>query len=196
MPVPDVEANAPYVGSESYNALLGDAPSANLMGVIDYTSPLTTVTRVTMNTLDLAIKGTKYTIHIGGQLLKAGGSFAVWLHSDPQMLGMLTADAQGSLSGEVPIPEVITPGYHTLHVIGKDIAGDDIDMYQTVYVAASMDDYNGDGVPNDQDPCLLVPNSPSAGSTSWQPLQVKPSKVVMMPPRIGTLRPSDLREPK
>src|SRR5260370_39721244 len=37
---------------------------------------------------------------------------------------------------------------------------------------------------------LLVPNSPSAGSSSWQPLHVNPVNVLLRPPRIGTFSPS------
>lgn len=91
--------------------------------------------------------------------LVIGGSYTVVLHSSPTNLGTLIADGSGDLNGQVTIPPTTPPGFHTLHIYGQDAAGRQIDIYKVIYVAASADDYNGDGTPNSNDQCLVVPLS-------------------------------------
>ena len=82
--------------------------------------------------------------------------YSLVLHSTPLLLRTATTDAMGNLESTIQIPAAVEPGFHTLHVYGLNMAGQPIDVYKTVYVAASEADYNGDGVPNISDPCDFI----------------------------------------
>lgn len=80
-------------------------------------------------------------------------TYNVSLHSDPIDLGHLTSDGSGSISGQIKLPDTVTPGMHELRLRGPGLDGDDIEIYQYVYVSKSEDDFNADGIPNSNDPC-------------------------------------------
>jgi hypothetical protein len=77
------------------------------------------------------------------------------LHSEPIDLGTFRVDEYGKLVGNITIPDWVPIGFHTLHLYGKDVSGRPIDMQRVVFVAASDDDYDGDGIDNINDPCLI-----------------------------------------
>lgn len=54
-------------------------------------------------------------------------------HSEVQPLGDFNASDDGSLQGELELPDNIE-GYHTVHAYGESRSGKKLDMYQTVYV--------------------------------------------------------------
>lgn len=81
------------------------------------------------------------------------------LHSTPMHVGTLSVNAAGAISGDLQIPAGTEPGFHVLHLYGKNIFGDPIDIQTTVYVGASATDYDGDGIPNASDSCSSLPNS-------------------------------------
>jgi len=83
-------------------------------------------------------------------------TFKVWLHSDPLDLGSFASDSSGNLSFQLKLPDTTPTGFHSLHVMGTNVAGELIDVYKTVYVAASEADYDGDGIANAQDPCAVI----------------------------------------
>jgi hypothetical protein len=87
--------------------------------------------------------------------LAPGSAYQVVLHSDPIILATSIAAADGSIDTNVVVPGAATPGYHTLHIYGQDIAGTAIDIQKPVYVAATESDYDGNGVPNSGSRCLL-----------------------------------------
>jgi hypothetical protein len=91
--------------------------------------------------------------------MSPGSDYQIVLHSTPLTLATGTADAAGNINQAITLPTSVEPGFHTLNIYGKDLAGDDVDVQKIVYVAASATDYNGDGVPNSQDACLVVPPS-------------------------------------
>jgi hypothetical protein len=66
--------------------------------------------------------------------LAPSSSFDIYLHSDPVFLGKFSTDSRGKLEADIQIPSYVTAGYHTLHILGKNIAGEDIDLFKTVYV--------------------------------------------------------------
>lgn len=162
VPMPSANDNVvvPYVGSDAYNNFIGNAPSHNWNGLL-YTSLNTLVTGVNLieNPEPFVIKGTIQVVKAANESLQPNSPVTIWLQSTPTQIGTITTDASGNLNGQVTIPADTAPGYHILHAIGKDVGGNDIDMYQTIYIAASADDYNGDGIPNSQDACLVAPLS-------------------------------------
>jgi hypothetical protein len=86
-------------------------------------------------------------------------TFAAELHSTPVSLGSFTSDGNGDINGTVTIPGNVQPGFHTIHLYGKSYGGDNIDLQQVVYVAQTSDDYDGDGILNVDDPCVILPAS-------------------------------------
>lgn len=89
-----------------------------------------------------------------------------WLHSSPVDLGEYKADVNGNLAASLKIPSSVPPGFHTLMVHATSADGQPVEFTKTVYVAASPDDYDGDGVPNSQEPCLIfeVPAGQTQGA--------------------------------
>jgi len=88
--------------------------------------------------------------------LKPSASYRIELHSNPVVLGNYLTDTGGNLNAQIQLPANISPGSHTLHIYGTNVAGEAVDIYKTVYVAVSDDDYNGNGIPNSSDPCVFV----------------------------------------
>jgi hypothetical protein len=85
--------------------------------------------------------------------LQPGTTYSLSLHSEPVNLGIFTSDNLGNLSIQFTIPDNGSTGFHTLHLQGLNIAGESIDLYKTIYVGASQQDVDGDGVPNEKDAC-------------------------------------------
>jgi hypothetical protein len=92
-------------------------------------------------------------------LLAPNSSFTAVLHSDPVNLGTYKTDASGTLSGQLIIPAGVSAGFHTLHFYGKNVMGDLVDVQRTVFVAFSASDWDDDGIANDSDTCVGIPNS-------------------------------------
>ncbi len=92
-------------------------------------------------------------------IVRFDSSMVAVLHSDPTDVGLVHVDNSGLISGTISIPSNISAGIHTLHLYGQNMVGEPIDVQQTVYVKASADDYDGDGIANDNDSCLGIPNS-------------------------------------
>ena len=88
--------------------------------------------------------------------LQPGSKYQVVLHSDPVLLYEGGVDADGNVSVTVTIPTSTEPGYHTLHIYGTNMAGENVDVQKVFYVAAQTDDYLGADKTN---PCLVVPAS-------------------------------------
>ena len=56
------------------------------------------------------------------------------IHSEPTLLKEVEVGVDGSLAARIELPEDIVDGYHTVHVLGTDIAYQDVDVYHSVYV--------------------------------------------------------------
>ncbi len=102
--------------------------------------------------LDMVVNGREY-------YTKPGSVYNVVMQSTPTNLGNFTADSQGNLAIAPIVPASVEPGFHTVHIYGNDVFGGLIDLQQVVYVAASADDYDSDGVPNGTDSCALMAQS-------------------------------------
>ncbi len=82
--------------------------------------------------------------------------YSVFINSTPTYLGDFVADGNGDLVIAAKVPGSLTPGFHTLHAYGENLAGESVDIYRTIYVAASEDDYDGDGISNSDDACIIA----------------------------------------
>ena len=78
---------------------------------------------------------------------------SVELHSTPLTIGQATIKTDNTVEASVTIPAEVSPGYHQLHILYTDSSGQDYDLYKYVLIVASVDDYDGDGVKNDAEPC-------------------------------------------
>ena len=76
------------------------------------------------------------------------------LHSTPTSLGSVKP-INGIVTTDVLLPNTMEPGYHTLHAYGTTIDNAIIDIQKIVYVAASEEDIDGDGVVNEDEKCLV-----------------------------------------
>lgn len=85
--------------------------------------------------------------------LKANTEYRIEVHSEPTNLGTFITNSEGELSGDFMIPANIEPGYHTLHIYGPNLNDESLDIYKTVFVGESENDYDGDGVQYQPDSC-------------------------------------------
>ncbi len=99
------------------------------------------------------------TISTAGYFLSKGDVFNVELHSTPQVVGSAVATGSDRIDVNATIPAGVEPGPHEVHIYGKNIAGEPIDIYKNVLLVASDDDYDGDGITNSQDNCTFVTTS-------------------------------------
>lgn len=86
-----------------------------------------------------------YAVHLDGP----GGS----------VLGILTSDDAGNISGNFTLPESTQPGGHTIDVVGSNQGGESSDVTQPIYVPATDADSDGDGVEDIFDSCPGAINS-------------------------------------
>ncbi len=110
---------------------------------------------------DFIVRGSAENIAVNGAgtQLQPGSPYQVVLHSNPVLLDEGGVSSEGNVTTTVHIPADTVPGYHTLHVYGTNMAGEHVDIQKVLYIAASADDYDGDGVPNSTSVCLLLPLS-------------------------------------
>lgn len=111
---------------------------------------------------DVLIRSGTYELSIQGHNfdLSTSKTYTIELNSTPLLLGTAQPSAaNGNIDLDITVPSTVEPGFHTLRVYGQDLNNQQIDIYKTIFIAASETDYNGDG--NDDLPgeCVLVPNS-------------------------------------
>lgn len=91
--------------------------------------------------------------------INAGEAYKIVYHSKETELSSGFVSADGTIDAELTLPDSVEPGIHTVHIYTTDNTGEDVDIMQVVYLAASPADYDGDGVVNASDQCLVVPQS-------------------------------------
>lgn len=80
----------------------------------------------------------------------------LYIYSTPTRLGEMTYDASdNSYSIEVQAPSNIGVGAHTLHIIGSNSNGRDVEIISHTYVMGPNGDIDGDGVVDESDPCAF-----------------------------------------
>lgn len=82
-------------------------------------------------------------------------NFNVVLYSNPINIGTVTSDANGVIDSAITIPKNIPTGMHTIHITGTTVNGGSVDIQKIVYVAANIDDIDGDKIKNIDEKCLL-----------------------------------------
>jgi len=110
---------------------------------------------------NLIVRGSSTNVSLNGQEknLAPNGTYTITAHSSVTTLGTITADVNGDLSGQVTIPATLDPGFHTIDITGVNRSGETVDFYKVVYIAASDTDYNGDGISNTDQQCLITASS-------------------------------------
>lgn len=144
----DTSVSIPYVGSASYNAFIGSAPSNG--------SEYKVGTYADFDDIHIILRDSPTHITETELKLQPNATFNAVLYSTPTQLGTVTTNAAGYLDGTVTIPTSVEPGFHTLHLTGNDLGGRPVDVYKTIYIAANVTDFDGDGVPNTQEDCLAA----------------------------------------
>ncbi len=107
---------------------------------------------------DLVYRETPFGINVEGPGYSpsANSSMQIELHSTTIGLGTITTDSTGNISGQTTIPSSVPAGYHILHLYGKDVADQPIDIYKVIYVATTADDLDGNGVADNTQKCVEV----------------------------------------
>lgn len=109
----------------------------------------------------VAVHGDIYGAHYD---LRPNSPYEFVFTSDPVSVGTFTTDAHGNLQYNFTIPPNMEPGFHTLHIYGQDNAGKQIDIYKDVFIAASEEDWDGDGILNKDSPCKIALPNPDTGA--------------------------------
>ncbi len=135
-------------------------PADTVPSAGDYTPSTSTkeTKKTTMVENDSSIKVLGMTIKIDSGILKTLSQFTITVHSTPTQLGQFTTGADGSVDMTLPLDNVGI-GRHVLVLDGTSEEGNPIELFQFVEVKASATDADGDGIPDDQDPCQYI--------TSW-----------------------------
>ena len=145
----------PSIGPPAESAdlpILNVAKSGRAINQQNYDSSLTDDVVYRQTALQAVINTSKL-------VLKTASPFHILLNSNPIDLGTFNSTATGQLSFQFTIPTDVPTGYHTLHVYGQNVAGEPVDIYKTIYVAANSSDLDGDGITNSQDACPTIENS-------------------------------------
>ena len=96
-----------------------------------------------------------YTISLPKGSLRQHASVRVEIRSEPMQLLNVNADDNGGLSTVVTVPESIHDGYHTLHLLSQNSAGEEVDLYQFITVGNEKD------VSIEQVPVVTVTDTPT-----------------------------------
>lgn len=105
----------------------------------------------------LVKRGTKVLIDaLVNSWLTPNSTFRVEVHSEPQQIGEATAKNQETLGITAQIPPNIELGIHTLHVLGVNGMGEQVDFYKTITVIDTDSDVDGDGIENQKDNCPFI----------------------------------------
>lgn len=139
---------APTVSSSTAQALVdGFTPTNETIRSPQYNNQMTNQVIKLNDPMTLQVPGIKHG-------LKPNTPYVLELHSTPINLGTYTTDGNGDLTISTTLPGTADPGVHTLHILGENRVDEPIDIYQDILVTHSDDDYDGDGILNDQEKCL------------------------------------------
>ena|GEM_PF-545477 len=149
-PMPTADDSPFSTIADAANPLLQDRPHRSTYA-LDYMYDSSIASDVIYKDGPFAVK-----INSDAYSLAPNGSFSLSMYSDPVSLGVITPDDSGNINDNLTLPSSLPVGYHTLHISGKDIIGESIDIAKIVYVGETAGDYDGDGVLNENEVCLGV----------------------------------------
>lgn len=87
--------------------------------------------------------------------IKQNSVYQVVFHSEEVVVANGTMPESGQLHLDIVVPK-LTPGIHSVHIFATDVNGEDVDVTKDLYVAASRDDIDGDGIKNADDPLPFI----------------------------------------
>jgi hypothetical protein len=117
--------------------------------------------------------------------LLASTDARIWIDSNQVEAGSYRASGSGKLQISFKPPPSLETGLHTIHIYAKSPAGEDVDVQQTIYLASSIDDIDGDGTNNNQEKCLLVQESKEDRDSDGQDDSCEGS--IGLPPTFGKI---------
>ena len=104
--------------------------------------------------LPVLVKGQKYRLQNHTVQLMPEQPLSVVMNSDP-----ITLYEGNDTEFEISIPVSVPNGSHIISLYGTDETGQLVVVKQTVFVTGDATDVDEDGVPNEQDACVMVPQS-------------------------------------
>lgn len=108
------------------------------------------VTSASNNTVTVQVYGANYG-------LRPNTSYQVfWDQPTGDANTAFTSDISSNLSGTFTPPEA---GIGSVHIVGAGQDGQTVDLTTTVYIPSNDSDADGDGTPDSQDSCPLLPDS-------------------------------------
>jgi len=149
MPAADLSARPP---SETGQEILNAPHSGLTVRATEFDSDISADLAYQQTPTDVSIDGTNH-------LLPPNSALQAEIHSSPASLGAFTTDSVGNLTTQITIPASVPTGYHSLHFYGTNVAGQPVDIYKVIYVAATADDLDGNGVADSTQGCVGVPAS-------------------------------------
>lgn len=107
------------------------APSVYWYGDANEAAPIKQRAEPFLSATDVA-SGARVSFSFPSGSFLPGSTVAFEFHSTPQKLAEYRATDDGSLAGEVTLPD--DSGYHTVHALGWSFSGEAADVYQTIAV--------------------------------------------------------------
>lgn len=88
---------------------------------------------------------TRMKVSITDKTLQPYSIATVEIRSDPVQLATFVVDEKGGLNGTIAIPASLAQGFHTLHLLASNIAGDQVDLYQFITIGQAGLAVSSDG---------------------------------------------------
>lgn len=146
MPTPNNTSSLPL---EDEIEILNNTPHSNRpINLVNYDNDLASDVIYRQSWWSVTVSGLKHA-------LKPISLYRLVINSDSVDLGAYSTDTNGDLSAQFQIPSSVAAGFHTLHIYGTNLASETIDIYKIVYLAASENDWDGDGIPNSSQACIV-----------------------------------------
>lgn len=109
--------------------------------------------------IDSALQKSIVKFVIKNPLLKPNTPYRVVGHSTPVDITTVTTNSDGIIDTEITLPPSMGSGYHSLHLLGQSIFGEELDLYDYFLISAYENDFDGDGVLDENEQCIVLPSS-------------------------------------
>jgi len=137
---------------------IGDPSAQNIYGSFQNNGPQVDRSVYGLGLPGVIIQGSSLSLSISDQQsnLRPSTTYKIGWSADSSEIGTATTDQAGNLNMTITPPNNISPGPQTVHVYGQDLSGNEVDIYQIVYVT---EDNSGSNVPNQNNQCAPLPLS-------------------------------------